>query len=301
MRETSHISEIIPSTIKSFGEDFYNKYIRNAIIFNWKKIVGEANAKKIRPLHISYKKLYVYCSDSSWKSAMYAYKSGFIQKINDYAQEDVVDDIIFSKDTNGAKEIYNASKVQNQSTSDFQDVKKMILSEDELEYIKHSCECIDNDELREAAYKAAISHAKLDKYRRKNGWHDCPSCGIICPPEDKICGDCRRLRYEKFEKAMIHLLNEAPGLTYAEIRTAFKKDMPHLLCECLPEVVERIRGTMISSLCQSINLNDVNQVHKLVMLFKCVRAENLSEQIIKNALYELRYDLPMKGRWKFER
>ena len=299
MQETSHISEIIPETIKSFGEDFYIKYIRNAIIFNWKDIVGKANAEKIKPLHISYKKLYVYCSDSSWKSAMYAYKSEFIKKINEYAKEDVIDDIVFSKTSNGAKEIYNEDKVKTQPANDFQDVKKIILTEAELEDIKKSCECIENDELRESSYKAAISCKKLEKYRRRNGWHDCPSCGIICPPEDKFCLNCRRVSYEKFERAIINLLSEAPGLTYAEIKNVVKKNMPQFLYECLPEVIERIRGAMVQNLCQSININDINQVHKLVMLFKCVRAENLSDQIIKNALYELRYDLPramLKGR-----
>ena len=44
MQETSHISEIIPETIKSFGEDFYINSVRigdwNALAKNWNNLAS---------------------------------------------------------------------------------------------------------------------------------------------------------------------------------------------------------------------------------------------------------------------
>ena len=304
MQEPAHIGEIIPDSLKSLGDEFYHKYLCNSVIFNWTNIVGKSNAAKIKPLRISYKNLFVSCSDSSWKSAMYAYKSEFIRKINEYAKKDLVEDIIFTNVPQKPKFTTNSRGVDvplPQQVNLKQEIRKIVLTEVELEEIRKSCECIEVEELREAAFKASVSQMRLDKYRRKNGWHDCPICGLICPPEDKICDRCKSKNYEMFEKAVIKLLDEIPGLTYAEIKNEIEKMMPNLIEECTPEAISGIRSDMVQRLCRSINLGDKNQISNLVMLFKCVRAEHLSEKLINNALFELRYDLPLKGRWKFER
>ena len=56
----SPIDEIMKNSLKSMDEKIYIKYLRESIFYDWKKIIGEANAKKIKPLRIVYKKLYLY-------------------------------------------------------------------------------------------------------------------------------------------------------------------------------------------------------------------------------------------------
>ena len=72
------IDEAMKPALKEYGEDFYKEYLRRSIIYGWKDIIGETNAKHIKPLRIEYKRLYVYVSDSSWRSTVYAYKSNYL-------------------------------------------------------------------------------------------------------------------------------------------------------------------------------------------------------------------------------
>lgn len=300
MQEPSPMSEIMPKSLKLMGEEFYTKYLRNSVIHHWRDIVGEANAEKFKPLYIQYRKLFVYCTDSSWKSVVYAYKSEFIKKINDYVNEELIEDIIFNNTSKTISKAANKPPVTIK-TLPYEDrakeIRNITLSKFEMEDIKNSCECIENDELREAVYKASISGMKLDKYRRAHGWHNCPKCGMICPPEYKICDNCRQSELEAFEKAVLRLLKEVPGLTFAEIKSEIEKSMPHMLKDCTPEAINDLKSKRVQQLCHSIDLKNNNQVSELVMLFKGVKAENLSEKIINKALFELRYDLPLKGRF----
>ena len=300
MQEPSPMSEIMPKSLKLLGEDFYIKYLRNSVIYHWKDIVGEANADKFKPLYIQYKKLFVSCKDSSWKSVVYAYKSEFIKKINDYVKEDLIEDIIFNNTSMSIpkKSDTRSATIKNLSYENrTKEIRNIILTEDELEDIKNTCECIENDELREAVYKASISRMKLEKYRRAHGWHDCPNCGVICPPEDKICNACKQIEYEKLERFILKILKEVPSLTFAEIKNEVEKSMPHMIKECTPETISSLKSKRIQQLCHSINLQNSNQVNELVMLFKGVKAEDLSEKLINQAIFELRYDLPLKGRF----
>ena len=172
------------------------------------------------------------------------------------------------------------------------------MTDEELDEIKKSCAEIENVELRETLIRAAISREKLEKYRRKIGWHDCANCGTICAPEDVLCEKCRRLKYEKFHNYVIKLLKKQPWLTFAEVKNNVEENVPKLLDECTPESVSSLRSQMVQYLCRSLNNENQNAINLLVMLFKCVKPEDLTEKLIKNTLYELRYDLPMKGRLK---
>ena len=249
-------------------------------------------------MKIKFKKLYANCADSSFKSAFYIKKENFIKKINEYVQRDLVEDIIFSNVPSETKEIVEEETPDEKSKKFADGVKSMRLTDEELDEIKKSCAEIENVELRETLIRAAISREKLEKYRRKIGWHDCANCGTICAPEDVLCEKCRRLKYEKFHNYVIKLLKKQPWLTFAEVKNNVEENVPKLLDECTPESVSSLRSQMVQYLCRSLNNENQNAINLLVMLFKCVKPEDLTEKLIKNTLYELRYDLPMKGRLK---
>ena len=80
----------------------------------------------------------------------------------------------------------------------------------ELDNIKNVCKNITDDELRFTMLKTSISRMKLEKYRRQNNWHECPNCGILCSPKEKICDSCKRLEEEIFRKKIIKILKILP-------------------------------------------------------------------------------------------
>ena len=301
MEEFSPMSEIIKNSLKALGDDFYIKYLRQSLFTNWQDIVGINYAKRIKPLRIEYKRLFVYASDSTWKSTLYAYKSKIIKQINDYFDEDLVEDIIFGRPGERPKENNNTILAPQQPVDPAKIIRAITLTDEELKEIEESCKCIEDDTLRATFLKTSISRAKSEKYRKSQGWHDCPNCGSLCPAEQKICSRCKNQQYEIFEKTIIHILHEVPWAAYSEIKSEIEKSMPQMIEECTPEKVESLRGTLVQQMAQTLDNKDPNRIKLLVMLFKGVKPEDLSDKLISKALYELRYDLPSEGRFNLMR
>ena len=297
MNNPAPISDIMKSTLKSMNEKLYIKYLRQSVFYDWEKIVGEANARKIQPLYISYKKLYLYAKDSNWRSNIFAYKPMFIQKINDYLGENLIDDILFAPPNQKPKENDDIIVAPAPKNDVSKDLSKINLSDEEIEEIEKSCACIDDEKLRNTVLKSSINHAKLEKYRLKKDWHKCINCdNNLCPPEEKICDVCRRLEQEIFTKKVVDLLNEVPYLTYADIKKEIEYAMPEMLYQCIPERIESIRSMMVQKICQSLDKNDQNQLNFLVMLFKGVKPKDMTPALINKTLHLLRNDILTNGR-----
>ena len=291
-----NMNDIMRESLKSVGEDFYTQYLRRSIFYYWKDIVGQVNAKYVKPLRIEYKNLFVYVKDASWKANVYAYKSTIIKKINDFTEEGLVEDILFGRPNERPAEDENIVLSPPPKVNLSKEIGKINLTDEELDNIKNVCKNITDDELRFTMLKTSISRMKLEKYRRQNNWHECPNCGILCSPKEKICDSCKRLEEEIFRKKIIKILYESPSATYAEIKNEIEKTMPQLLDECLPEIVESIRTSIIQQIASSLDRSNQMQVNLLVMMYKRIPANQLTEKIISEALYKLRYNLPIKNR-----
>ena len=291
------MSEVMKSSLKALGDDVYIKYLRQSLITNWADIVGQNYAQKVKPLYVEHKRLFVYSGDSAWKSTLFAYKSRIIKRINDHFETDLIDDILFGRPSERPREDLNIAAAQPPKQVDIvKTVRNIELTDEELEEIEKSCACIEDDVLRETFLKTSISRAKSEKYKKSQGWHDCPYCGLLCPPEQKICNRCRDLEYEVFEKLIIGILKEVPWVVYSEIRSEIEKAMPHMVTECTPEKVENLRGMLVQQMAQTLDKRNQNRIKSLVMLFKGVKPEELTDNLIAKALYELRYDLPAEAR-----
>ena len=296
MGDLSPMSEIMKNSLKVLGDDFYIKYLRQSLITNWQDIVGKTYAKKVKPLRVEHKRLFVYSGDSAWKSTLFAYKSKIIKQINDYFETDLIDDILFGRPSERPREDFNIIAAPLKQTDVVKAVRSIELTDEELEEIEKSCACIEDDELRETFLKTSISRAKSEKYKKNQGWHDCPYCGLLCPPEQRICNRCKNLEYDLFEKLIISILKEVPWAVYSEIKSEVEKSMPHMVSECTPEKVENLRGMLVQQIAQTLDKRNQNRIKLLVMLFKGVKPEELTDNLIAKTLYELRYDLPAEGR-----
>ena len=300
MSEFSSIHIVMKKSLKSLGEEVYMQYLRHSILFNWKEIVGEVNANHIKPLRIEYKRLFIYVGDSSWQSNVYAYKSTFIKKINDYAGENVIDDIIFGNPLERPKEDENIVLAPPPEVDIAKEIKQIVLTESELEKAIKACDCIEDDDLRATMIKTSISRTRLEKYRRQKGRHDCPNCGTLCPPEEIICDSCARFENEMFERAVMKIFQDVPYATYAEVKNEIKNTMPQMLKKCRPETISSIKTTLVQQIASSLDKEDQKKIQLLVMLYKGAQPKDLSDNLINKALYELRHNLPMKGRLKLE-
>ena len=301
MENFSPMSEVMKSSIKALSNDIYIKYLRHSLIANWDEIVGKTYAKRVKPLRIEYKRLFLYSSNSAWQSTIYAYKSRIIKQINDYFEEDLIDDIVFGRPSELPKEGLNVVEAPPKPIDIVKVVRSIELTDEELEEIEKSCECIEDETLRSTFLKASISRAKSEKYKKSQGWHECPSCGLLCPSEQKICSRCKNLEYEMLERAIINIFREVPWAIYSEIKSEIAKSMPNMVEECTPEKVENLRGMLVQQIAQTLDKKNQKSIRTLVMLFKSVKPEDVSDSLIAKTLNELRYDLPAEGRFNLIR
>ena len=297
MAEMSSADEVVQKSLKSFGDDFYNRYLRQSILYNWSNIVGEVNAAKIKPLRIEYKKLFVYVSDGTWKANLFAYKNLFIQKINEYVKTDLIDDIQLGRPNEKPKKDDNNITVIEESEEDKiqSEIKRITLTENEFEEIKQNLAYLEDDELRENMIKASVSRLKLKKYRLSKNWHNCKMCNTLCPPEQTFCNICLQKRSEDLRYKITQILKEVPWSSYADVINEIKKTMPDMESKCLPETVESVRTSLIQRISNSIDLNNQKQLSLLVMLYTRRPADQLNQDIIDKTLYKLRYDLPVNA------
>ncbi|MBE9586049.1 DUF721 domain-containing protein [Mucilaginibacter sp. JRF] len=71
------------------------KFNETSVIANWPQLVGTSVANRTKEIYISDKKLFVRIESSVIKHELMLIRAQIIQKINDEAQEVVVEEVIF--------------------------------------------------------------------------------------------------------------------------------------------------------------------------------------------------------------
>ncbi|MCD8741161.1 DUF721 domain-containing protein [Mucilaginibacter roseus] len=71
------------------------KFNETSVIANWPQLVGTSVANRTKEIYISDKKLFVRIESSVIKHELMLIRNQIIQKINDEAQEVVVEEVVF--------------------------------------------------------------------------------------------------------------------------------------------------------------------------------------------------------------
>lgn len=72
------------------------KLIESSIKFSWKEIVGDFIASKTSKVMIKNKILYINADSSSLKNELIFLKESLIKKVNQFANKEIINDIIIS-------------------------------------------------------------------------------------------------------------------------------------------------------------------------------------------------------------
>ena len=280
--------------LHSIDEKIYIAYLRQSIFYNWAKIVGENVAKKIKPLRIRFKTLSVYGVDASYNNQLYFYKSIFIKNINDFAGQELINDIKFGSPNERPTE--DDEIYQPPPDKKTHDLKNVRLTDAEIREIEEDCKQVQDEDLRNTIIKTSINRAKLEKYHRQKDWHECKKCAALCPPAQTFCYSCEMHERAELRRQIRKIFRDAPWITYAEVFNEIKRTMPDMLRECIPETVESERTSLIQEIAGSLDHKNEMEVKLLTMLYKRIPVEQLNDKVISKALYALRYNLPMKSR-----
>jgi predicted nucleic acid-binding Zn ribbon protein len=87
------IGGILQNLLKNLGLE--KRINEQKLILNWEKIVGNNIAEKTKAFKIEGKKLFVKVESPSWRNELFYLKKEIIEKLNEFAKQEVIKDIIF--------------------------------------------------------------------------------------------------------------------------------------------------------------------------------------------------------------
>lgn len=90
---TQKLQEVLKESLKELNIDEKIKEVR--LLKSWEDIVGKTIAKYTNGLYINKKKLFVTLHSSVVRNELYMVKDGLIQKLNEVAGEELIEDIVF--------------------------------------------------------------------------------------------------------------------------------------------------------------------------------------------------------------
>ena len=89
---TQNISDVIQDYLKEMNLD--NKLKEVHVVNSWEQIIGRTIAKATRNIYIKDKKLFLKIDSSVIKNELLIIKDGLIKRINEFADEELVKDIV---------------------------------------------------------------------------------------------------------------------------------------------------------------------------------------------------------------
>ena len=89
---TQNISDVIQDYLKEMNLD--NKLKEVHVVNSWEQIIGRTIAKATRNIYIKDKKLFLKIESSVIKNELLIIKEGLIKRINEFADEELVKDIV---------------------------------------------------------------------------------------------------------------------------------------------------------------------------------------------------------------
>lgn len=93
MKEEKSIKDLLNSVFKSYNQGY--KYEETSVINSWDQIVGSMIAKNTTKIFINKKVLYLTVSSPALKNELRYHKLVLIDKINDFAEQKIINDINF--------------------------------------------------------------------------------------------------------------------------------------------------------------------------------------------------------------
>lgn len=288
--------KILPKAIEEHGPAFTQRYREESVLGHWAEIVGGPIAQSVEAVGIQREALLLHTDMPVWANEIRMQSMEILQRVNNFAGCALVSTIRFVR--------WRKKRVQlppeDQETEDrlFRSpalgpaLRKVDLTEAEIAAVRASCAGVEQPELKKSLFRLGLTRQKLEKLKKSRGWHPCPDCGRLCPPQRKHCFPCAEKHEEEIRTRIRRLLKEIP---WARLGTV-KREIP----EADARLLGIERTLLVQRLAREVHLEDygTEKAKILTMLFACVPPEQATEARVKRTLYRLRYDLAKPKEWK---
>ena len=278
--------QLIHRSMSALGEKMDRLYRTHYALGHLPELIGNDFAAHIHPIGVKHKKLFVHVPDDSWRAEIWMFRSEIINRINQCAGEEIVNEIVstYRRDTSILENPESNLKDNGGKVNPRKELLGVNLTDEELENLSEDCAVVQDEKLRKRIFSTSIKRKKLDKLRVQKDWHPCPGCGALCSPDEECCWSCSYRERADARSRIRSILSELPWLRYNEIKETVS---------CTPDMVDSVRDEMIQRLASKVRLEDFESLdaHVIVMLYLHMQPEYLTEEIVRRTLYKLRNDL----------
>lgn len=288
------INKVLHEQMRSLGKDKYKMFLCREVIKHWDELVDEEIAAQVKPVTIEHGVLFVQVSNSAFKDQLKFYSEEIIEAINEnFGQEEpLVKEIRPAKGfqvANMPADKSEPAQVKQPKVT----LETITLTDEEIKSCEEQAAKFTNEQTRTIVLNTFLSHMKSQKFKLANGWHKCKNCEVLCPPEELFCVTCKIKEREAMIKELYRIFYDAPQTKTHEAQELLLERMPYMREECLPEVVESARTSLIQKIASKVRIGDEDssEVKRLVALEKRLPIKKLTSAIIKRTLLDMQFNL----------
>lgn len=284
------INTVIPKSMHSLGKKIERAYQERFVLFQWPKIVGKTVAVHVWPLAVEGEKLVLYTSAPAWRNEILLMQMMILDRVNQFAGYEMVKELTFSWKKNEVYHRVASTKeekeddVEEKEQQEYQAaLQKMVLTASEREECQRDIFVVTNKKLRMKLLHLLEMKKKSEKIRQALGEHPCPHCGRRIK-KDGFCLSCARENKKEKRRLIRRSLLDRPWARYVEIQA---------YVPCTPAMLASERSRLAQELARRVVFGDWESLEAktLVMLYRSLRPEQLTEEILRSTLYDLRREM----------
>lgn len=281
------INQVIPKSIHALGKKVERAYQERFVLAHWQEIVGAAIAAHVVPLAIEGEKLLLYASAPAWRNEIMLMQLTILARFNTFAGFEMVKELAFSWQRGEAYRCPASGSAGFLAEDGQEEYRKilqtMTLTPEEQEACGECVSSVRDERLRKKLLALAKKRKKSEKARRALGEQPCPKCGRLFPGEG-VCPACARKERQEKRRSIRIYMRDLPWMRYADI----KDHVP-----CTPAMVACERSRLVQELARRIEFGDWESLEAktLVMLHRSLRPEQLTEDVVRRTLYDLRREM----------
>ena len=284
------VVSIIPKALHELGSKQEREFYQHWVLWHWADIVGEAYAENVKAVRIERGLLYVYCRNAAWSNETRYQMPRIIQQVNNYAGGEMVKEIRFSRswrEEDWAPQRADEERAEKEvpEVNVGRERAKMVLTPDDLAAAEKIGSGTEDEDIALKVRQLYRKDRQLDKLRLARGWKPCPTCGRLRPPQAAACSHCRRQAGEDIRARVRAVLRDIPW--------ARCKEVCEYVPECTPQLLNEQRAALVQLMASKVAANDRTSMEAktLVMLYRCLPPDKLTDEAVKRALYELRFSM----------
>ncbi len=272
------IKGVLNSTLKDMG--IAKKIKEKQALKLWSEITGNNICKHTEAKYINQGVLFVIVDNSAWANELLFMKENLIKQLNKKLDKKIVKDIRFQTGSiNKFKKNESKSKKESQINLNSQEKQEILANLDFL----------SDEELKDKIFNVMIVDKKNKKWKKNNGWKNCPNCASLIKQEDNKCVICKLREKELDYNEISNFLYDNPWLNYKGI----KENYPNLLEDDFERIKEKLSKKIkkkIDYLIPKALKKEINnqklkvKIQNYVMLKTEIPPNKLNNKLIKEVI-----------------